>query len=60
MSKQVIAVLVCMGIIISEVEVHWGKAFEGFVPSKYLFASGALYTCKLECSFVLLDCLRDV
>lgn len=35
-----------MGIIISKVGVHWGQAFDGFVPSDSLFKSGALYTCK--------------
>ncbi|KAF5385122.1 hypothetical protein D9615_000896 [Tricholomella constricta] len=40
----VIAVLVCMAIIIAKVDVNWAKAFEGYVPSKYVFSSGALYT----------------
>ncbi|KAK7695123.1 hypothetical protein QCA50_002313 [Cerrena zonata] len=40
----VLTVLVCMGIIISKVGVHWGLAFDGFVPSDSLFKSGALYT----------------
>lgn len=43
---QVFTVLVCMAIIISKVNVHWGTAFDGFVPSDSLFKSGALYTCK--------------
>lgn len=43
---QVFTVLVCMAIIISQVGVHWGDAFDGFVPSSSLFKSGALYTCK--------------
>lgn len=52
-SQQVLAVLVCMVVIISRIEVNWGQAFDGFIPSKYIFAPGALYTCKLEISFVL-------
>jgi len=36
-----------MIIVISKIDVNWGKAFEGFLPSKYLVKSGALYTCKL-------------
>ncbi|KAG2022460.1 hypothetical protein CC2G_000207 [Coprinopsis cinerea AmutBmut pab1-1] len=41
---MVIAVLVCMCIVISKVDVHWGDAFLGYVPSKYIFQSGGLYT----------------
>ena len=37
-----------MAIIISQVDVHWGYAFDGFVPSKTIFQSGALYTCKCD------------
>lgn len=40
----VLAVLVCMVVIISRIEVNWGQAFDGFIPSKYIFAPGALYT----------------
>ncbi|KAF8079350.1 natural resistance-associated macrophage protein-domain-containing protein [Lyophyllum atratum] len=40
----VIAVLICMAIIIAKVDVDWAKAFEGYIPSKYIFSSGALYT----------------
>lgn len=43
---QVLAVLICMAIIISKVDVDWGKAFQGYLPSKYIFASGSLYTCE--------------
>ncbi|KAL0952124.1 hypothetical protein HGRIS_008752 [Hohenbuehelia grisea] len=39
----VFAVLICMAIIISKVDVHWAHAFEGYVPSKYIFADGGLY-----------------
>ncbi|KAF8645422.1 hypothetical protein AX16_007825 [Volvariella volvacea WC 439] len=41
---MVLAVLICMAIIISRVDVNWAKAFEGYVPSKYIFKSGGLYT----------------
>ncbi|KAF9014158.1 natural resistance-associated macrophage protein-domain-containing protein [Cyathus striatus] len=40
---MVLAVFVCMIIIISKVDVNWGNAFEGYVPSKYIFKSGGLY-----------------
>ncbi len=40
----VIAVLICMCIIIARVDVHWPDAFLGYVPSKYIFKDGALYT----------------
>ncbi|RDB15676.1 Manganese transporter pdt1 [Hypsizygus marmoreus] len=40
----VLAVLICMSIIIAKVDVNWAKAFEGYIPSKYIFSSGALYT----------------
>ncbi|KAJ7150296.1 natural resistance-associated macrophage protein-domain-containing protein [Mycena filopes] len=40
----VVAVLICLVIVISKVDVNWGKAFQGFLPSKYIFSSGGLYT----------------
>ncbi|KAK0489581.1 putative transporter of the NRAMP family [Armillaria luteobubalina] len=40
----VIAVLICMCIIIARVDVNWPEAFLGYVPSKYIFKNGALYT----------------
>ncbi|KAK0217351.1 natural resistance-associated macrophage protein [Armillaria nabsnona] len=40
----VIAVLICMCIIIARVDVHWPDAFLGYLPSKYIFKDGALYT----------------
>ncbi|TFK90084.1 Nramp-domain-containing protein [Polyporus arcularius HHB13444] len=40
----VFIVLICMGIIISKARVHWGDAFDGFLPSKTVFRSDALYT----------------
>jgi metal iron transporter len=33
-----------MCIIISKVNVDWGDAFFGFVPSKTIFQQGGLYT----------------
>jgi metal iron transporter len=35
-----------MVVIISKVDVHWAHAFEGYIPSKHIFASGGVYTCK--------------
>lgn len=43
-SGMVIAVLVCMVVVISKVDVNWGHAFQGYIPSKYIFQSGGLYT----------------
>ncbi|KAI1790908.1 Nramp-domain-containing protein [Ganoderma leucocontextum] len=40
----VLIVLICMAIIISKTQPNWGDAFDGFLPSKTLFQSGALYT----------------
>ncbi|KAJ7492199.1 natural resistance-associated macrophage protein-domain-containing protein [Mycena latifolia] len=40
----VLAVLICMVIIITKVDVDWPKAFQGFLPSKFLFGAGGLYT----------------
>ncbi|KAG2365540.1 smf Mn2+ and Fe2+ transporter [Suillus spraguei] len=40
----VLAVLICMAVIIARVSVAWGQAFDGFVPSREIFSSGALYT----------------
>ncbi|KAI0763666.1 natural resistance-associated macrophage protein [Irpex lacteus] len=40
----VFTVLVCMAVIIAQVGVHWGDAFDGYIPSKTLFQSGGLYT----------------
>ncbi|KAF9495596.1 natural resistance-associated macrophage protein [Pleurotus eryngii] len=41
---MVLAVLICIAIIISKVDVDWAEAFHGYVPSKYIFQSGGLYT----------------
>ncbi|KAL0573855.1 Manganese transporter smf1 [Marasmius crinis-equi] len=43
-SGLVLAVLVCMCVILTRVNVDWGDAFEGFLPSKHIFPGGALYT----------------
>ncbi|KAJ6486206.1 natural resistance-associated macrophage protein-domain-containing protein [Mycena vitilis] len=40
----VLAVLICMVIVISKVHVDWAKAFDGFLPSKYVFGADSLYT----------------
>lgn len=42
---QVFIVLICMAVIISKASVQWGDAFFGFVPSKTVIQSNALYTC---------------
>ena len=36
-----------MGIIVSKASVHWGDAFDGFIPSKVLVSPEGLYTCAL-------------
>ncbi|CAA7264930.1 unnamed protein product [Cyclocybe aegerita] len=43
-AAMVLAVLICMIVIISKVDVNWADAFEGYVPSKYIFAQGGIYT----------------
>ncbi|KAG1886046.1 smf Mn2+ and Fe2+ transporter [Suillus subluteus] len=40
----VLAVLICMAVIIAKINIAWGPAFDGFVPSQEIFSSGALYT----------------
>ncbi|KAJ7508664.1 natural resistance-associated macrophage protein-domain-containing protein [Mycena galericulata] len=40
----VIAVLICMVVIITRVQVDWAQAFDGYLPSKYVFGADALYT----------------
>lgn len=37
-----------MCIIISRVDVEWNLAFQGFLPSKYIFPNGAFYTCTFD------------
>ncbi|KAJ8515896.1 hypothetical protein ONZ45_g6747 [Pleurotus djamor] len=39
----VFAVLICMGVILSRVQIDWADAFHGYVPSRTIFQSGALY-----------------
>jgi metal iron transporter len=46
--EQVLAVLICMLIIISKMDVDWPKTFEGFLPSKYIFGHGGLYICNFS------------
>ena len=45
-STKVFSVLICMLVIIMKVEVDWGQTFLGYVPSKYIFQPGSLYTCE--------------
>ncbi|KAJ7315009.1 natural resistance-associated macrophage protein-domain-containing protein [Mycena albidolilacea] len=40
----VLAVLTCMVMVIAKVNVDWPRAFEGFLPSKYIFNGDGLYT----------------
>ncbi|KAI0297569.1 natural resistance-associated macrophage protein-domain-containing protein [Multifurca ochricompacta] len=40
----VLIVLVCMCILVSKLQVEWGDAFKGFIPSGALFQHGGLYT----------------
>lgn len=49
--------LVCMLIIISKVEVKLGDAFLGFLPSKYIFAQGGVYTCQFFPKITVYDLL---
>jgi Mn2+/Fe2+ NRAMP family transporter len=39
-------VLVSMIVIISKLDINWGKALGGFVPSKSAFAGDSIYTCE--------------
>ncbi|KAI0275202.1 natural resistance-associated macrophage protein [Gloeopeniophorella convolvens] len=40
----VLAVLICMCIIVSKVQVDWGATFDGYLPSNAVFEHGGLYT----------------
>ncbi|KAH9929791.1 natural resistance-associated macrophage protein-domain-containing protein [Fomitopsis serialis] len=40
----VFTVLICMGVIVSKASVHWGDAFDGFIPSSAVVSPGGLYT----------------
>ncbi|EEB99893.1 hypothetical protein MPER_00307, partial [Moniliophthora perniciosa FA553] len=42
---MVLGVFICMCIIISRVDIQWGTAFEGYLPSKYIVPNGALFIC---------------
>jgi metal iron transporter len=42
-----------MIVIIAKVHVNWGNAFLGYVPSKYIFSSGGIYTCTYDDDFQL-------
>ncbi|KAF9062045.1 smf Mn2+ and Fe2+ transporter [Rhodocollybia butyracea] len=44
MAFLVLAVLICMCIVISRVDVQWNHAFLGFLPSKNAFSNSAFYT----------------
>jgi len=39
-----------MFVIITKIDVDWGEAFLGYVPSKKVFQAGGLYTCELPVS----------
>ena len=45
-STKVFSILICMLVIITKIEVDWGQTFLGYVPSKYIFQPGSLYTCE--------------
>ncbi|KIY53634.1 putative transporter of the NRAMP family [Fistulina hepatica ATCC 64428] len=40
---MVLVVMICLVVIIAQVKMDWAEAFLGFLPSKYLVKSGALY-----------------
>ena len=42
---QVVAVLICLCVLVSKVDVEWGEAFKGYLPSKALVQHRSLYTC---------------
>lgn len=35
-----------MLVIITKIEVDWGQAFSGYIPSRKIFQAGSLYTCE--------------
>ena len=35
-----------MFVIVAKIDVDWGEAFLGYVPSKKIFQAGGLYTCE--------------
>jgi metal iron transporter len=52
---KVLAVLICICIVISKVDVHWSQAFQGFLPSKEIFRADGLYTGTTSPERLLLD-----
>lgn len=34
-----------MIVIIAKVQINWGDAFRGYIPSKTIFSSGGIFTC---------------
>ncbi|EEB91107.1 hypothetical protein MPER_10590, partial [Moniliophthora perniciosa FA553] len=40
---MVLAVFICMCINNARVDIDWGTAFEGYLPSKYIVPNGALF-----------------
>jgi metal iron transporter len=57
---MVVAVLICMAVIIGRIGPNWGKAFEGFLPSKHIVQNGGLYVCKSFLIFVQTSSLISV
>jgi metal iron transporter len=43
-AAMVLVVLICMLVIISKVDINLKDAFSGYLPSKYIFAQGGIYT----------------
>ncbi|TFK62892.1 natural resistance-associated macrophage protein [Pluteus cervinus] len=43
-ASMVLSVLVCIAVIIAKVQPVWSTAFEGYIPSKYIFQGDGLYT----------------
>lgn len=43
-AAMVFAILICMLVIVTKIEVDWGQTFLGYVPSKKIFQAGGLYT----------------
>lgn len=37
-----------------QVQIDWADAFLGYVPSKYIFAQGGIYTCESETTVIFL------
>ena len=56
-SRKVSAVLICMVVIMSKVDVNWSDAFKGYLPSKNTFSNGSLYTCSYQFYLCSVDCV---